>query len=193
MSAPGKINYKFYQGATVNEVLRWESTDKVYKPITAITKAAPVVITAVAHGLPIGWRTKVTSVLGMTDINDITNYYRVSAITTNTVTIDTINSLGFKEYISGGVLEYNKPIDLNGYTARMVIKAKATDPNILYEADTTNGNIIISDINKTITINIPASITDTFNFTTAYYLLEVYSNNGEVIPFTTGNISIVKG
>ena len=193
MSAPGKINYKFYQGATVNEVLRWESTDKVYKPITAITKAAPVVITALAHGIPIDWRVKVTNVIGMTDINDITNYFRVSAVTTDTVTINSINSLGFKDYTSGGVLEYNKPIDLSGFTATMRIKAKATDTVIIYEANTTNGRIIINNTNKSIVINIPASVTDTFSFTTAYYLLELISSNGEVIPFTTGTISLVKG
>ena len=78
MTAPARINYKIYQGTTVSEVLRWESTVKVYKPITAITKSAPVVITSINHSLPIDWRVKITSVLGMLDINDTNNYYRVS-------------------------------------------------------------------------------------------------------------------
>lgn len=192
MTAPAKINYKFYQGSTVTEILRWESTEKVYKPITAITKSAPVVITAVAHEIPNDWRVKVTSVLGMTDINDVSNYYRVSSVTNDTVTIRDINSLNFKTYTGGGVLEYNKPIDLNGYSAVMRIKAKATDTDLLYEANVDNGGIIINNVNKSITISLSANITASFSFSTAVYSLILTSNNGNVIPFTSGTISLIK-
>ena len=192
MTAPAKINYKFYQGSTVYEILRWESTEIVYKPITAITKAAPVVITALSHEIPNDWRVKVTSVLGMTDINDISNYYRVNSVTTDTVTIRDINSLNFKTYTGGGVLEYNKPIDLNGYTARMRIKAKATDTDVIYEANTDNGGIIVDNTNKSISINLPANLTASFSFSTAVYSLILTSNNGTVIPFASGSITLIK-
>ena len=62
MSAPVKLNFKIYQGSTFKEVLRWETSTKVYKPISSITKAAPMVISSTAHGIPVGWRTKVTNV-----------------------------------------------------------------------------------------------------------------------------------
>ena len=60
MTAPVKTNFKIYQGSTFTEVLRWESYTKVYKTITNITKTAPVVITAIGHGMPVGWRAKVS-------------------------------------------------------------------------------------------------------------------------------------
>lgn len=192
MTAPAKINYKFYQGSTVYEILRWESTEIVYKTITDISKSAPVVITAPNHELPEDWRVKVTSVLGMTDINNISNYYRVSSVTGNTVTIRDINSLNFKDYTSGGVLEYNKPIGLNGYSGIMRIKAKATDTISLYEATVANGGIIVDASNSAIYINIPADVTSTFTFSTAVYSLILTSNNGDVIPFTSGSISLIK-
>ena len=192
MTAPAKINYKFYQGSTVYEILRWESTEIVYKTITDISKSAPVVITAPNHELPEDWRVKVTSVLGMTDINDTSNYHRVSSVTNDTVTIRDINSLNFKTYTGGGVLEYNKPIGLNGYTGIMRIKAKATDTDVLYEASVANGGIIIDSVNSAIYINIPSTTTATFSFSTAVYSLILTSNNGNVIPFTSGSISIIK-
>ena len=192
MTAPAKINYKFYQGSTVYEILRWESTEIVYKPITSITKAAPVVITAPNHGLPEDWRVKVTSVLGMTDINDTSTYHRVNSVTTDTVTIRDINSLNFKTYTGGGVLEYNKPIGLSGYTGVMRIKAKITDTDVLYEANVANGGIIIDTVNSAIYINLPSSVTSNFTFSTAVYSLILTSNNGNVIPFTSGSISLIK-
>lgn len=192
MTAPAKINYKFYQGSTVYEILRWESTEIVYKPITNITKSAPVVITAPNHELPEDWRVKVTSVLGMTEINDTSNYHRVNSVTTDTVTIRDINSLNFKAYTSGGVLEYNKPIGLSGYTGVMRIKAKATDTEVLYTANVANGGIIIDTVNSAIYINLPSSVTSAFTFSTAVYSLILTSNNGTVIPFTSGSISLIK-
>ena len=192
MTAPAKINYKFYQGSTVYEILRWESTEIVYKPITGISKAAPVVITAPNHELPEDWRVKVTSVLGMTDINDTSNYHRVNSVTTDTVTIRDINSLNFKTYTGGGVLEYNKPIGLSGYTGVMRIKAKITDTDVLYEANVANGGIIIDTVNSAIYINLPSSVTSTFSFSTAVYSLILTSNNGNVIPFSSGSITLIK-
>jgi hypothetical protein len=192
MTAPAKINYKFYQGSTVTEILRWESTTKVYKPITGITNSAPVVITSLAHEIPNDWRVKITSVLGMTDINNVSNYYRVNNVTANTVTILDINSLSFKTYTSGGVLEYNKPIDLNGYTATMRIKSKITDANVLYEANTSNGGIVIDNVNKSISIKLSASVTSSFTFPSAVYTLILTSNNGNVIPLSSGTITMIK-
>lgn len=193
MTAPAKINYRFYKGSTVKEVLRWESTVKVYKPITGITRSAPVVLTVPNNEVPVDWRVKVTSVLGMLDINSTETYNRATAVTTNTITINDINSLNFKDYVSGGVIEYNKPIDLTNYTASMTIKANVTDIANIHLATTANGGIIINNTTKTIVISIPASVTDTFDFVTAYYLLEIIDSTGSVIPFSAGTITLIIG
>lgn len=192
MSSPAKVNFKLYQGSTFNEVLRWESSVKSYKPITAITKSAPVVITSAAHGIPVEWRVRFTNILGMTELNNSETYYKVTSAATNTITINDINSLGFKEYVSGGVIEYNTPIDLTGYTARMQLRAKIDDATVIQELTTSNGGIVINNTNKTITLNITAQVTAAYTFSSAVYSLEMVSSGGQVTPFCNGTITLVK-
>ena len=67
--APSKLNLKIFQGSTFTEVLRWESSTKVYAPISGITRTAPVVVLSNYHGIPLNWRVKVSGVLGMKEIN----------------------------------------------------------------------------------------------------------------------------
>ena len=191
MSSPIKLNLKVYQGATFREPLRWESSTKVYKPISGITKSAPIVINAVGHGIPVGWRTKVTNVVGMTDINSAEVYHTVTEVTSDTVTINAVNALGFKDYISGGVLEYNAPVELAGYIGRMQIRSNLTDPEVILELTSANGGIVIDDVAKVITIVITAAQSALLNFASAVYSLELVQGL-DVVPFLTGNISLVQ-
>lgn len=190
--APTKINFKIYQGSTFKEVLRWESSTKVYAPITGINKSAPVVITAVGHTIPVGWRTKITNVAGMKEINSSDTYHIVTDVATNSVTINAINALGYTDYTSGGVLEYNAPIDLTGFTARMQIRAKLDDATVIHEMTTENSGIVINNTNKTIDLIIPAATTAEFTFKSAEYSLELVSGTGEVTPFAGGVITLIK-
>lgn len=192
MSAPAKLNFKIYQGSTFAEVLRWESAVKVYAPITGITKSAPLVVTAPAHGIPVEWRVKFTNIAGMTDLNSDSIYHQVSATTSDTLTINSVNSLGFKAYTTGGIVEYNKPVDTIDYTARMQIRSKVDSPDIILSLTTENSGIVIDNIKKTITINISATDTAALTFNTAVYSLEMISSGGQVTPFVGGNLTLVK-
>lgn len=192
MASPAKINFKVYQGSTFGEVLRWESSNKIYTPITNITKAAPVVITAAAVGAPVGWRIKVTNVLGMTDINSDDVYHQISAVDADSVTINALNTVGYKTYTSGGIIEYNEPIDLESYTARMQIRLKVTDELPTDELTTENGGIILDNTLKTITLNRSAGTTAAYTFNTAIYSLEMVSAGGQVTPLVNGTLTLIK-
>jgi hypothetical protein len=192
MTTPAKINFKLYQGSTFAEVLRWESSVKVYVPITGTTNSAPLVVTAPNHGVPQDWRIKFTNIVGMTDLNSQENYYQATSVTANTIIINDVNSLGFKPYVSGGIVEYNKPIDMTGFTARMQIRVKITDTAVIQELTTENGYITISNVNKTITLNLPAAITAGYTFNSAVYSIEMISSGGQVTPFCNGTITLVK-
>lgn len=192
MSLPAKINYKMYQGSTFREVFRWESATKVYKPITAISRTAPVVITSPSHELPLGWRCRVTGASGMKQINSLADdYYVATAVDVNTVTINRVNATTFGTYSGGGMLEYNKPIPLDGITARMQIRQTIDSTDIIAEATTENGGITINVVENSITIHITAEQTAAMNFINAIYSVELV-NGSFVIPFISGSINLVK-
>lgn len=190
MASPTKLNFKVYQGSTFQETLRWESSTKVYAPITMIAKSAPMVITATNHGVPPGWRVRVTGALGMKEVN-MTDPVLATSVTQDTVTINSMNSLNYATYTGGGVLEYNQPVDLTGFTARMQIRQKLEDATVIKELTTENGGIVINNVSKTISLNIPATDTATFSFQTAVYSLELV-NGAVVTPFAGGTLTLVK-
>jgi len=191
MAAPVKLNFKVYQGSTFREVLRWESSTKTYTPITAITKTAPVVVTATNHGMPAGWRAKITGVLGMKEINDSETYRVATAVTSNTVTFNAVNATNYTAYTSGGILEYNTPVDLLNYTARMQIRSKLTSDAVILELTTANGGVVIDNTAKTVTILMSAAQTAALNFSTAVYSLELVLSGTEVVPFCGGTLTLV--
>ncbi len=190
MASPVKVNFKVYQGSTFREVFRWESSTKSYAAITNITKSAPVIITAPAHGIPVGWRVKITGVVGMREINS-DEYKLVTATTTDTVIINEINAAGYTAYTSGGILEHNVPVTLTGYTGRMQIRPSLDSTTIISELTSANNKILIDTTLNTITVELSASETAAFNFQTAVYSLELVRLS-EVIPFCVGNLTLVK-
>lgn len=190
MVSPVKINFKVYQGSTFREVFRWESSTKSYAPITNITKTAPVVITSPNHPIPQGWRVKVVGVGGMKEINNSDEYRIADGTTTSTVTISEINAINYTAYTSGGVLEYNTPVDLTGFTGHMQIREKLDSATTIASLTSEAGNIVFG-ADKTIMLTIPATVTQTFNFNTAVYSLELIKVN-EIFTFATGNITLIK-
>lgn len=188
---PVKLNFKVYQGSTFNEVLRWESSKKIYKSITNITQAAPCVVTAATHGVPEGWRVKITNVGGMKEINSADDYKTATILTTDTIELNAINSVGYTAYTSGGILEYNEPVTLTGYTARMQLREKIDSTTVIHELTTENGGITIDDVNYTITLTISATDTAAFTFGSVVYSLELISGT-TVTPFANGVLTLVK-
>lgn len=191
MVAPVKLNFKVYQGSTFKEVLRWESSTRKYKTISNISKAAPAVITAVGHEIPAGWRFLVSNVTGMKEINSSEVYHIASSVTSDTITINALNSLSYTAYTAGGIVEYNAPVDLTGYTARMQIRSKVSATDVIIELTTENGGIVLDTVSNTITLTISATQTTELNFSSAVYSLEMVKA-GEVTQLVMGTISLDK-
>ena len=191
---PAKINYKIYQGSTFQETFRWESETKVYVPISSIAKSAPCVVTTTTpHNLPIGWRFRVVGAGGMKEINSTGEEYHLSTLTptTTTIEINQVNSLAYNTYTSGGVVEFNMPVSLSGYAARMQIRETVDSTTVIHEATTQNSPIVLDNTTKTIQITMLANVTQNFTFSTAVYSLELYNGNN-VIPFINGNLTLVQ-
>jgi hypothetical protein len=191
---PAKLNFRIYQGSTFLQQLRWESETKTYIPITNITKSAPVEITVGDSTLlpPVGWRVRVTNVLGMKEINmPEETYYILTEKLNSVIKINTINSIGYSTYTSGGILEFNTPVSLENYTARMQIRKKLNDPEVVLSLTTENGGIVLDNTAKTITINITAQQTSSLTFSSMVYDLELISGS-VVTRFAQGNLILNK-
>jgi hypothetical protein len=192
MASPIKLHLKVYQGSTFIQVLRWESATRVYIPIIDITKAAPVVITAPNHQIPLGWRARVTNIEGMPELVNL-GYQIATDITPDSVSFNQVNSLSFKPYVGNGVLEYNAPVPLENLVARMQLRDRVSSPTVLYELTTENGGVRFDTENKTITLYIPDDVTAQFKFTSAVYNLEFENTiSGETTPFAKGVVSLEK-
>ena len=186
------------QGSTFKQIVRWESTPYVYKPVTAVAKSAPASVTSAAHGVPTGWRVAVQSVLGMKQINALNDppkprdFHLATVVDANTVTLDRVNALGYGTYISGGVLVYATPTDMTGFTARMQIRKSVASATFLAELTTENAGIAIDNVAKTITLTLTAVATAALNFTNAVYALEMVSATGVVTPLLEGVVVLSK-
>ncbi len=70
------------------------------KTITGATQTNPVRLTIVGHGYTTGRAAMITSVVGMTQIND--KLYRLTVIDADTVSLDGVDGTAFTAYTSGG-------------------------------------------------------------------------------------------
>lgn len=187
MGLPTKINYKIYQGSTFTKVLRWETLVKKFANISAITKSAPTVVSAIGHGIPPGWRFKVSSVTGMKEINT-EDYLIATSVDTDSVTIGDLNSLSYSTYVSGGVLEYYEPKNLAAFSARMQIREKLSSTDVFLELTDANGGVIIDNVEKTITIVVTPTQTELFVAKNYVYSLEMYTAS-EVHQLVRGTLT----
>ena len=128
----------------------------------------------------------------MKEVNSVDNYQTVTSVDTNTLTFNSVNSLGYTDYTSGGVLEYNTPVNLTGYTARMQLRAKLDDVDFIDEYTTVNGKLQIDTSGKAITILVDAVTTAGYTFTSALYSLELISSALVVTQIANGTITLVK-
>lgn len=184
------------QGSTYAQVVRWEAAPTIYKPITAITQTAPVQITAVGHGLPPGWRAAVIAVKGMSGINAPNvppkdkDYHPVTVVGNDTIQLNDVSAANLSAYVSGGYLQFNTPVDLTGYTARMTIKDKVGG-TMLLSLTTANNRIVIDTSNHKITLTITATDTALITWSKGVYDLELVSATGVVTALMAGSVTVI--
>lgn len=199
---------KITQGKTFSLVVRWETEPVIRKPITAISLASGAPrLSVVAHGIPSGWRSYVTRVEGMKQINAANNppretdFHPATVVDAGTVELNDIdpvddNGRVWSAYTSGGFLCWNTPVDLTGYTSRMKIKDKVGGTVLVSTdaLDTPNNvlTIAIDNATKTITLSIPATATDDFTWKAGVYDLEMVSASGVVTAILSGKVSVTK-
>lgn len=139
----------------------------VYAAISSITQTAPAqVTTAAPHGLLTGWPVWVESVKGMVEINnprpsecgnnDVCPPYIATVTGASGVLLNAVNAAGWGAYRSGGVLAWQKPRDITGYTASFrVIDDAGT---LLWEIDSqtldVNGSLAVDSTSSTVSLRV---------------------------------------
>lgn len=188
------------QGKTFTRVIRWETLPLVYKPITGITAASPVSITATSHGLPDGWPVAVVSAGGMRQINakhwplGDADFHQATVTNANAITLNDTNSAEYTPYTSGGALVYYTPVDLASYTARMQVRSTQADSTVLLSLTTSAAppltGIALDNTLKTITLLISATDTAALTFLSGVYDLELVSPTGVVTQLLAGIVTV---
>lgn len=180
------------KGDTLQLVVHWETATLSTKAISAITKAAPAVLTSTAHGIPDGWRVAVASAGGMRQINakhypPYSSEYHVADTAASTVTLPDVNSAEYDAYTSGGYLVFYSPHTLASYTARMQIRAAADAADTLASFTSAAGDIVIDDTGKEITLTVPAATTAAYTFASGVFDFELVS--ADATPVVTKLLS----
>jgi hypothetical protein len=193
---PKTDDWTIYQGRTFKRIVRWETTPTVFKPITNITQAAPVVVTCVGHGMRSGWYGAITDVLGMTEINAPANapragdYKQVTVVDVDNVSINDLSSAQFSTYTSGGYLRYNTPKSLDGAVARLHVRNRVGG-TLLLDLSSTSGEIVLSDLEHVIAVTVSDAVTKLMTYTKGVYDLEIEDSAGETYVLLTGSITVV--
>lgn len=196
-----KKDFEILIGSTWGYVIRWGTTPIVRKPITNIdlSLGAPR-LSVSSHGLFEGWGVAVYGVKSPRQINAVNNppegsdYHSATVIDTGTIELNDVtpvdeNGQEWPAYTSGGFIQYDTPVDLTGYTARMSIKDKIGGA-VLHSLTTENGGIVIDPAAKTILLSIPAATTEDFTWSRGVYDLEMVSSAGKVTRIISGRIAL---
>lgn len=82
------------------------------------------------------------------------------------------------------------PVDLTGYTARMMLRVTYDDPTPLIELTDANGRLVLGGTAGTIDIHITATDTANLSFKTAKYDLELVDSTGVVTRLVMGSVRL---
>ena len=82
------------------------------------------------------------------------------------------------------------PWTLSGYSARMQFRVHVNSNEILYEATTEGGGLVIDGAGGRVKLEIPAETTEQFNFRRAVYDIELVTPMGRVSRLCHGRVFV---
>jgi hypothetical protein len=196
-------NFIIHRGKTFSRVIRYEAPPILYRAITAIDNSAPVKIRAPAHGIPDGWRVAIVSLRGMdelknTKFDSVTGAplvtHQATVVDVDNITLNNINASEYTPYSDGGYVQFNSPVGITGFSARMSIKDVIGGTELL-RLDSTlispQPRIVLDAAAYTITLTISATDTAAIAWLTGVYDLELVSGSGVVTELLTGSVTVI--
>lgn len=186
-------DYTVNSGETFLRVFRLGIAPLVSKPVTGVTKAAPPVITAVAHGMVDGWPAVVVSAGGMTQINAAnypprgSDWHQATFVDSDHVNFNDVNSADYSAYTSGGFLVYPTPFNLTSATGVFTVFDNPAHTGTPLLTITTAPGLVLDNTTKTITVKFA---TAALSWATGYYELLITDSVSVVRELITGVITI---
>ena len=120
---PANVPLRLIPGTTNRSTLRVMQPVWIYKAVTDIAAAAPVLLTVPGHGITTdSWHVWLNGVLQMPELNRAPPRelpHRVKVIDADTLEINRLSATGKRP--AGGELRYQPPVDLTGATVEMQI------------------------------------------------------------------------
>lgn len=183
------------RGVTWSRALRWMGETQVHKPISAVAIGLPTMVTATGHGIQIGDRVPVwiTDVYGPRSLN--TDDYTcadprwATAIDADTLAVE-FDTGSQSAYVRGGVVTYNPPIDLTGWTASMGIYGAPGDADALLVIDTGDNGGITLDALGNIGRTITAEQSVALGLLNGWYKLELTDPDGVITRILEGSVNV---
>jgi hypothetical protein len=173
------------KGSSYLLATRWEQSVVRYVPITNVSNTAPVVITAPAHGMPDGWRFAVSGIKGGGDALNAKHappkdrdYFEAKVLDEDTIEINAVNGAGWPAFVSGGILQFNLPIDLSDVSVVLQVQETAEKSSpVLIELSTANGTIFTGAEGMVSAIFSPAD-TELLEIPSAFFDMEITFSGG---------------
>ena len=183
--------WKVVPGTTVSFTYRWGANPFIYLDVS-ISRLTPLRLTATGHGIPDGWSVAIAEFDGISSLQAESwppggcDFRPIRAVDANTIEFNTIDAARLSGAAVGdaGVIAYETPVDLSGYTGVMTIDGVASPISA-----------VLDNTAKTITVTVPVSTTETFSVGTSmsFSLKMTATVGGAVTQLDFGTIEVVDG
>lgn len=169
------VNLTITRGKTFEYALLYAEGEVVYRPIEGIAERAPLRITVTEHGVPDGWPVRAQSVKAPAELNfKAAQFARV--VDADTLEFNAYDATLWKPFAGTGVIAFQKPMDLTGWTARATVRDKIGGTVLM------NWDIETDVEASAFVLSMSAEESAALTWTKGVYDAEAVSPDGKVYP-----------
>ena len=180
-----KLTLTIRKGSAENIPIRLEQSAWSYATISAVSQTAPLRISALAHGIPDGWRVAIMNVKAVGDFAAQSNPPKdsdlrsVAVVDPTTVEFNAINGAAFRAHTGTGQLAWHTPVDLNLYVgARMNVRDKVGGA-LLFNWTTDTGELEVDVANDSLWLRLDDLVTEMLTAKNKVFDIELIRTGGD--------------
>lgn len=187
-----RIDLTIQRGKTFEFGFLYADNELVYKDITAMPSVAPVRLTVVGHGIPDGWPVQIQCVKAPVELNTDPEgenpQYFVKVIDADTIELNSVNAHCWKAFSGSGLVIFNKPMDLTGWSCRSQVRDKVGG-TVLFSwnsdpLELPDGEAVVDIASSAFFLKVDAATAEALEWKKGVYDVEAINPAGEVFPVT---------